>query len=118
MSAPKVANGLHWVSDVGISDQSLRNRLSRNVNLPARKLLVLVHVAWQPSIYAGLSINGMYFCLLMSFVFLGILQMDALVFGEDKLNSTLNPEKSFNMTAGILKTTSHLCLVNLCLLQT
>jgi hypothetical protein len=39
---------------------------------------------------AGLGGNGMQFCL-MSFVFMWILQMDGLVFGEDKLSS-FHPE--------------------------
>jgi cytosine/uracil/thiamine/allantoin permease len=55
----------------------------------------------QPSFWARLSSNGMQFCLLMSFVFMWILQMDALMFGEDDLRGFI-PKTSFNMTAMVV----------------
>jgi hypothetical protein len=39
--------------------------------------------------------------LLMSFGFMGILQMDALVFEEDELSSFI-PKTSFNVTAMVV----------------
>jgi hypothetical protein len=52
----------------------------------------------QPPVFAGLRGNGMQFCLLMSFVFVGILHLHALVFGEDKLSGFIL-KTSFNVIA-------------------
>jgi hypothetical protein len=43
----------------------------------------------------------MQICLLISFVLMGILQMDALVFGEDELSDFI-PKTSFNVTAMVV----------------
>jgi hypothetical protein len=51
----------------------------------------------QPPFCTGLNGNGMQFCLLMNFVLMGILQMDALVFREDELSDFI-PKTSFNVT--------------------
>jgi hypothetical protein len=51
----------------------------------------------QPHVCAGLSGNGMQVCSLMSFVFMWILQVDALVCSEDELSGFI-PKTSFNMT--------------------
>jgi hypothetical protein len=63
MSAPKVASELHWESGVRISDQSVSNRLLRNVNLLAQRPLVVVHLTHvivkrmlQPAVCAGLRV--------------------------------------------------------------
>jgi hypothetical protein len=64
--APKVANELHWASGARISDQSVRNRLIRNVNLHAWRHLVAIHLtqrhrqthaAWAANVCAELSGN-------------------------------------------------------------
>jgi hypothetical protein len=55
----------------------------------------------QPPVCAGLSGNGMQFCLLMNFVFMGILQMAAIVFRKDKLSGFI-PKTSFNVTAVVV----------------
>jgi hypothetical protein len=55
----------------------------------------------QPHVCAGLSGNGKGFCLLTSFVFMGILQMDALVFGEDELSGFI-PKTSFKVPAMVV----------------
>jgi hypothetical protein len=48
----------------------------------------------QSHVRIGLGGNGIHFCLLTSFVFIWILQIDALVFGEDKLGGVI-PKTSF-----------------------
>jgi hypothetical protein len=55
----------------------------------------------QPPVCIGLSGNEMQFCLLMSFVCMEILQMDALVFGEDEFSGFI-PKTSFNVTAMVV----------------
>jgi hypothetical protein len=49
----------------------------------------------------GTSDNGKQFCTLTSFVFMWILQMDALVFGENELTVFI-PKPSFNVTAVVV----------------